>query len=93
VVGCNYKYDLQAEGAVLCIKSIGERSVLYSGTGNKVVLLDWSNGEIKKKLSTSQFGVCEFVLGVKYIVGVGLSDNSLRLWDLNNEGEKEIKKD
>jgi hypothetical protein len=58
-----------------------------------VILLDWSTGEIKKKMNTSQFGVCEFVLGTKYILGIGLSDYSLRLWDLNDESEKEVKKD
>jgi WD40 repeat protein len=93
VVGCNYKYDLKAEGAVLCLKTTGDRLVTYSGTGNKLVVLDWSTGEIKRKMNTSHFGVCEFIQSSRCIVGVGLSDYSLRLWDLVEEKEREIKKD
>ena len=37
VTGCNYKYDIKAEGAVLCVKSMGDKQILYSGTGNKLI--------------------------------------------------------
>lgn len=79
IISASYLRDIKAEGAVLCIKKYNERSVIFGGTSNKVTIVDWMNGEVKFKLNTSQFGICDIVCG-DYLLGLGASDSTIRLW-------------
>lgn len=45
--------EIQAEGAVLCMKKINERNLIYGGTSNKVCIVDWHTGDVKSKFNTS----------------------------------------
>ena len=91
--GCKYLRDIKADGAVLCIKTFKERNIIYGGTGNKVTVIDWVSSEIKKKMNTSQFGICELIITNDYIIGLGASDSTIRVWGFNDEQEREVKKD
>jgi len=68
---------------------VGDRLVAYGGTNNKVSMMDWFTGEIKRKFQTSQFGICELLLRDSLLIGLGGSDSAIRVWDLNDQDGKE----
>ncbi|CAD8171432.1 unnamed protein product [Paramecium pentaurelia] len=86
IVSASYLRDIKTEGAVLCVKKYSERSIIFGGTSNKVSVVDWMNGEIKLKLNTSQFGICDIICS-DYLLGLGASDSTIRLWVNNQEIE------
>lgn len=53
IVSANYVREMRSDGAVICMKKVNERLLVYGGTANKVNIVDWVSGEIKRKLSTS----------------------------------------
>lgn len=61
IESASYLRELRADGAVLCIKKLNERCIISGGTANKVSVIDWISGEVKQRLNTSQFGICDIL--------------------------------
>ena len=49
----SYSREIPCENKIMCLLTIGDRSVAYGSLSGFVVLIDWISGNIMKRLATS----------------------------------------
>lgn len=79
VVGCVFASQVESDGPILCIEKLSDETVVFGGTSNKVFVCDFRTGRIERSIHGSQFGICELLVN-GWVLGLGGSDSTLRLW-------------